>query len=436
MPELQPRAIHNFKKYDSFKTLYNSKQKTVPYSEVTETLSKIVKSEEKQAFNSVLYSGVDLIASKSDRWMKTFASQLSIRMFGSVNPNFTKQFRKLGDEERQTIQSELVEFKNANYAVDTSEIVETNILPILEGLIRQSPLMSLVDVRTDTKNKKLNEWDTEKSAEMLAKGANGTLTDDFIRGSLELSTTSRKVQASTSINERDLMDFDPIELADFFARLIRRNNNKLEEQILYANNGSYSANNLQRGIVNDYGLSTNGGPLATDLYIGAIQTDLAGSGAGDDIEALELVDQDLPTDLDDGEEAGYGIVVNRATYLRIKNARNAVSGDKYFKENEAPTINGKPLIKSSTVANNQTIWTRSQNYTLIIADNATLLSDQGIPDFLGGDIQYRTTVYCDGAPRMAFKHVTGRTISTGNETPNNQNRNYHRYANLLASYAA
>lgn len=374
-----------------------------------------------------IFSAIDTAGGLSEDWLKDVGRSYSLHTYGTVKDDIVEKFRQYTPEEKEAMKSDAETFSKAeNFAIDTTNLIDTTAFPVMEGLLRESPLISRVNVQRETEYKPLLDMDEEKDAETLPKTGNGAEADDVIRKALTLDNTDKKIQASTTIHERDLMNMEPTEIGMFMSRLQRRIDYEFGRNIAYADG---TDNQFARGIINSVGGTVN------NNHIGSIAFDLAGSGAADHVEALEIVDGDLPTFLSQADENLYTLLANRKTISKIRRTRNGVSGDRYFSATDNVSIAGKPVINVPAMADDQVAFAVLPYYQVIMAGNGNLLSDEGIVNLKAGTITYTIRIYADGSPRMAFKYKSGTTVSTGSEPHDNQDRNYFRHASLLASYA-
>ncbi len=412
---------------------------------------EITKEMGKKEFNSnKIFEWLDK-ACVDNSFRRNFANTYSmLKNGGVVDQEFTKKFRALTDDEKTKMKVDAIAvdtdggisqgkyatylkaFKEAgviedqaeriakfesltqkNYDVATGDYLETTVLPLLEGLTRTSPLLSRVSFITDVNYKKLIEFDGEKDAELLAKGAAGTEADDVTRVSVTLDTSGKKIQASTTINEQDLQNLDGGEWAKFVWRLQNRVTFMLEKQVLY---GSGAATQFTRGLKN-----TAGSTYADK--IGALTVTV--TGGSDETAKLQLMNKDLSKYTSAEEEAMYVYAVDRVLIEKLRENKD-LNGLYRFPYGTPIVIAGHQIINSPAVTTGDAFLSPFAFYTIITRGNGvSLLNDGGVVELKEGNIIYVARIYADGAPRKAFKQtVLG-------STDNNQSQNYHRYATGL-----
>lgn len=421
MSDTTNQPLQQFNKLETFSKLSAIKRSGV------DDVSKALNQSKEKLTGSEIFSAIDTAGGKSEKWLNQVAESFSIERFGEIRQDVVEKFRAYTGEEKEAMKANLEKF-----AFDATNVIDTTVFPALEGLVRQSPVLSMCRIITETEFKQLLDWDVEKDAENLAKAATGSRADDALRKSVLLNNKDKKVQASTSIHERDLMNLDATEIGIFLARIQRRIEYKLVNNVLYSDGTS---NNFTRGIINSVG-----GVADANNHLGSLEVTLTGGVADDHVDALEYVDGQLSKFITDQEELAYAILMNRSSISKVRRTKEAVSGLRYFQPSDTLEINGKRVVNVPNMNADQFLFFHKGQYWIIVADNMSLINDQGILQFLEGYITYKATTYADGAPRMAFKYTEGKTLTdAGGGVPteafDNADQNYWRHGSLQSSYA-
>ncbi len=433
------------KRIQNYVSIKTAKYDLKPLREAFEKESK------KKEFDvDVVWETLDK-ASANENWRNQFVRTFSILQFGKVNQEFISKFRAFTEDEKDEIKAQhasvtfdgqvetdsvkkyakamkearketttearvakFTSLTKKKYDVDSDAVLETNVLPLLDGLIATSPILERVNIISGVDYKKLIEFDVEKDAETLTNTNAGTEADDVIRTSLTLDTSDKKIQASTTINDTDLESLDASEWARFVFRLVNRVRVLAETQILY---GDGTSNGFLRGFINTAG--------STDAErIGAIEVDV--SGGGDIIEKMKLMDKDLPKTISSQEESQYSFIGNRKLQQTLKLAKDA-DGRYYFTDGQSLSVNTFPVLNSPSVTTGDLLLVALPQYTMITrGSGVSLLNDGGVVELKEGNIIYVAKMKADGCPRMAFKYLNTGSTTSGDAT--NQDRNYHRYA--------
>jgi HK97 family phage major capsid protein len=388
-------------------------------TELVSEFSSLYKQREIKS-GKTLFNFID-VAGNNPQWLREFSTAFSLSAYGYVRPEVVSRFRSYNESEKETMKNDLKSYSNSlsdtslkTFDIGVDDVLETTTFPLLEGLMRETGVLSRVQIQTETDYKRMVEMDEEKDAEILSKTATGTKIDDVIRKG-DILIADKKIQASTSIQERDLMALDATEMGIFIARLMRRLEYRMVDQIMVGTDSAQF-----RGIINTAGTdSTN--------LIGSLPVTLSALGLTGDVEALEYLDQQLPKNLGDAQDGLYVYLMNRRTRLRVSRARDA-QDRRIFNYNDNLKINNKEIITVPNLADNRVLLVPLSMYQVIVAGGLNLVDDGGSVQFLEGYINYRATVYADGTPRGAFKRKIGAT------TDNNQEYNMWRHADLLASY--
>ena len=355
---------------------------------------------------------------EKEKMMCQFAA---VKLDGSLDEQHVAKYnsaleeaRKEADmDKRVAVFAEKSGLKQTYATIDVGGFLETTVLPLLDGLVRNTPSISRISMITDLDYKKLIEFGAHIDAENLAKGAAGTAANKTTRTALTLDSTSDKIQASTSINARDLQNLDAVEWAYFIQDLVSRIQYGMEYNLYYATGAS---NTWSRGLKNSAGSDS------TDM-IGALTTDV--SAGTNLIDKLKIMDNDLSKFLSASEEGMYTYSINRKLRGDLRLLKSELTGMYLLPETGDFTINGHSFISSPAIADNDVFLSPLAYYTAITNQNSiNVVNDMGLVEIKEDNINYVARIYSDGSPRRAFKRTAGGS------TDNNQDYNYHRYATV------
>lgn len=362
-----------------------------------------------------------------------------------VNPIWNAKFtenlnRELGYNPR----------KGVNFDITTTTIagqISTEVMGTIEALIKDTSILSGVTIHDLQPNefKQLWEYDIEKDAENLAEQAAGTEADEVMRTDDKLIAKT-KVQASTTITELALYTFDAVELSILVARLIRRVQRKLINNILYSGNGvsngtARSAGTI-RGIVNNYGVNGTGDAAN---YIGAISyatksaADTAlGSASADEYDlAVKVKRILLPNALDDVEERDYSYIMNRQTWGKISTVEDANGRYKAQSAIDPSTgkatkqIDGTSVELNTEVTDDFVFLVPLKLYHLALTGGIRALTDDGTVELKEGNITFVTRTYADGSMLYGQKYASGTAATIGTTAVDNQQMNAFRYFKIV-----
>lgn len=330
------------------------------------------------------------------------------------------KFQALDDEEKETLKKYTV--TGGVSGTDISGLFETTVLPIADGLlIDNSPILSRVSIiptglNDGNQSFALDEFGAEVVAESLDEDDAGTEADDAPRAG-DTITPKNKIQASTSFTEYALLTMQPTLLAQFYARGIRRIENRLVHQIIAGTN----TNNQFKGIINSSG-------SGADDQEGALA--YAYGSSTDNLDYLLRAIGDLPNSISQGEESRLVYIMGRSDfYQKIALIQDL---DTNYKRNgvveTAPitkNIGGYPvLFVSSGLTSGQVILCDLKNYYVAMKGGIRMISDNGLAGVKAGTVTVAFRTYADGGMVLAHKNVSVA------DTNNNQARNTFRLMTL------
>lgn len=348
-------------------------------------------------------------------WRSRFTRAFNRTMGSNVT------FQAFDDEEKEEMQKNYT-ITGGVSGTSISGLFETNILPIVDGLIYDnSPILSRVNVITDNGQNnvgawKLNQFSAEQAAGDLDEDDAGTEADDTPRTGDTL-TPDKKIQASTSFTEYAMMTMSPDLLGQFVAKLIKRVQNRLVLNIL----AGTDASNQFKGIINSAG-STEDNQMGALAYT---------TGSGDNINKLLQMIGNLPDGLSEDDESRYVFITNRSTWYNmirvVQNVQNDYKIDNLISEGAQRKLANLPVLFAGYgVTNNRVILGDLSNYYLIKRGEVTFKTDDGLASVKTGNVTAVARVYADGGMVLAHKNAVG----SGAGASDNQARNAWRFIDL------
>lgn len=354
-----------------------------------------------------------------DRFAKTFAEEMGLK---KVN------FQVFDEKEKEEIKQYIITggASQTGY-VNLDGLLETTVLPVAEGLMwDNSQILSRVSVIPTNDNDgnqsfDLNEFAAEKEAQNLSEEEAGTEADDTYRDG-DTITPKHKIQASTSFTEYALLTLNPDLIAVFFARLLKRVENRLVYNIFRGSN----TNNQFKGIINNFGTTV-------DDQEGALS--FSDSMATDNIDLLIRSLGDLPDAVTDAEESRFAFYMTRTDfYQKVLPVQDNTSNYKIpGLITDLPgnrRIAGIPVIFVGYAnLSGSVVLADLSNYYVARRGGLRLLNDNGLSNIKTGNITVVAREYADGGMIWAHKNAVGSSANSND----NQAFNMFRVIQLLAA---
>lgn len=277
-------------------------------------------------------------------------------------------------------------------------LVPTNILPILDGLVvKNNAVLDDVTTIRGRRNIQVPEFDVEEEADLIAELASSGEKNITSRDGDTLNAKN-KVQIVVSFSDLSLLEPLPEFFAQIDTKMIRSVQNKLVQQILRGNNSG----NQFHGMTLDTGSGVN--------TRGCFDISDEIAGAPNPLDKLAAMWENVSMNISEDEEGEYSFYFNRKTFSKV--ARSMDLNDNYIARESIR--NGKILLPDGTevpfrkltgmaLNNGETVLGPMRKYYLNLANDISVLSDNGMANFISGKILMKSFVYADGGYAQSYK---------------------------------
>lgn len=346
-------------------------------------VKKYMKSLSNTELIGAMYGAIEGAAGNSASWMSEFNTSFN-KTYGS-----DIKFKALNSDEK----AKLAKYTTTAHEVDTglsalTDQIQTNILPAVEGLIKDTTILKEVNVIEGVDNARLPEFNVETIAEQMAETAAGTPADQTPDAG-DLLTAENKIQASTRVSDLAIRTLNATTYGEMLARLIRSVAYQIESQVF---NGTNAGNQFA-------------GILGTDATYGAITKTPAAGAAQNHVDAVELLISELPNNVSQAELAAFGVYANRKTLHKIY--RTMDLNNRYYTGDKTP-VSGIKYGMYNSIADDKVVLANLANYKVLLGKAITLSNDGGYSDFLNGQVVVKADTYADGGMSMGRKNTEAK----------------------------
>lgn len=389
------------------------------------------------------YNALQVIDAKAqdDNYRARLARSFNVAM--GFDPTKGVKFNRLDDDQMKAQEEKQKNFDVTVGGGTLAPTIGTDILPTIEALVRDTSLLSRVQIKEVGKPneiKQLWDFDEEQDGEALTEVQAGNIVDDVPRQGDTLHAKN-KVQASTKFSELAISAMDAEDEGKFLARLVRRVRYRIINLMLNGGAGvanQTARNGLWRGINNNYGVNGTGDAAN---FIGAITyatkaaADTALGAASDDEYdlAVKIKRQLLPEFVSEVEEEDYVYIMSRTTWGKISTVPD-LNGRYKAQSAIDPTtgkvlrrIDGNDVLLFPGVATDFAFLVPLNLYEIITYGGLMNLNDGGLVQLREGLITYVSRFWGDGSMRYGHKYQSDTAATIGTTAVDNQAQNAFRY---------